>query len=170
MMRVGALSVLGIEESHRREEFDCGEEALNHYLRRYARQNHEHNIARTFVAVDETDRVLGYYSLASASIEFVSLPADVARRVPRYPVPAVRIARLGVDRSMHGKGLGGTLLANALRRILTASSEVAVKVVLVDAKNDRAADFYKRYGFRELTDTPMILFLPIETVIEAAKG
>lgn len=170
MTEVGAFSILGIEEGHRREEFDCGEEALNNYLRRYARQNHERNIARTFVAVDETDRVLGYYSLASASIEFASLPADLARRVPRYPVPAVRIARLAVDRSMHGKGLGAALLADALRRILTASSEVAVKVVLVDAKNERAADFYRHYGFRELTDTPIVLFLPIETLIDAAKG
>ena len=170
MTGAGALSILGIEENHRREEFNCGEEALNTYLRRYARQNHERNIARTFVAVDETDRVLGYYSLASASIEFASLPADLAKRVPRYPVPAVRIARLAVDRSMHGKGLGAALLANALRRILTASSEVAVKVVLVDAKNERAADFYRHYGFRELNDTPMVLFLPIETIIDAAKG
>lgn len=99
-----------------------------------------------------------------------SLPADLARRVPRYPVPAVRIARLAVDRSMHGKGLGAALLADALRRILTASSEVGVKVVLVDAKNERAADFYRHYGFRELNDTPMVLFLPIETVIDAARG
>ena len=169
MTGVGALSILGIEESHRREKFDCGEEALDNYLRRYARQNHERNIARTFVAVDENDWVLGYYSLASASIEFASLPADLARRVPRYPIPAVRIARLAVDRSMHGKGLGAALLADALRRILTASSEVAVKVVLVDAKNERAADFYRHYGFRALNDMPMVLFLPIETVIEAAK-
>lgn len=170
MTEAGGCSILGIEESHQREEFDCGEEALNNYLQRYARQNHERNIARTFVAVDETDRVLGYYSLASASIEFASLPAEVARRVPRYPVPAVRIARLAVDRSMHGKGLGGALLADALRRILTASSEVAVKVVLVDAKNDSAVAFYRHYGFMELNDSPMTLFLPIETIIDAAKG
>ena len=70
MTDIGALEILGIKESHRREEFDCGEETLNSYLRRYARQNHERNTARTFVAVDTNDRVLGYYSLASASIEF----------------------------------------------------------------------------------------------------
>lgn len=170
MIGVGAYSIVAIEDSHRREEFDCGEEALNNYLWRYARQNHERNIARTFVAVDKNERVLGYYSLASASIEFETLPAAHARRVPRYPVPAVRIARLVVDRSMQGKGLGGTLLADALRRVLTASAEVAVKVVLVDAKNDRAVAFYRRYGFMELSDAPMTLFLPIETVIEAARS
>lgn len=170
MADVGALEILGIEESHRREEFDCGEETLNGYLRRYARQNHERNIARTFVAVDSHDRVLGYYSLASASIEFESLPTAHAKRIPRYPVPAVRIARLAVDRSVKGEGLGGKLLADALQRILTASSEVAVKVVLVDAKNEAAVEFYRHYGFMELIDAPMTLFLPIETVISVARG
>lgn len=170
MTQSGALNILGIEESHRRDEFDCGEEALNGYLRRYARQNHERNIARTFVAADTHARVLGYYSLASASIEFESLPAAFAKRVPKYPIPAVRIARLAVDRSMKGKGLGGKLLADALRRVLTASSEVAVKVVLVDAKNEAAVAFYRHYGFMELIDAPMTLFLPIETVIAAARG
>lgn len=170
MADIGALEIRGIEERHRREDFDCGEEALNAYLRRYARQNHEHNIARTFVAVDAHDRVFGYYSLASASIEFDSLPAAYAKRVPRYPVPAVRIARLAVDRSVKGEGLGGKLLADALQRVLTASSEVAVKVVLVDAKNKAAIEFYRHYGFVELIDAPKTLFLPIETVIKAAKS
>jgi ribosomal protein S18 acetylase RimI-like enzyme len=170
MTGAGALSILGIEERHRREEFDCGEDVLNGYLRRYARQNHERNIARTFVAVDAQDRVLGYYSLSSASIEFESLPAAHAKRIPKYPVPAVRIARLAVDRTMQGKRFGGTLLADALRRILTASSEVAVKVILVDAKNESAVAFYRHYGFMELKDATKTLFLPIETVIEAARS
>lgn len=170
MTDFGAIEILGIEENHRREEFDCGEDTLNGYLRRYARQNHERNIARTFVVVDKNNRVLGYYSLASASIEFDLLPAAYAKRVPKYPVPAVRIARLAVDRSVKGEGLGGKLLADALQRILTASSEVAVKVVLVDAKSEAATDFYRHYGFMELIDAPKTLFLPIETVIKAAKS
>lgn len=148
----------------------ASEEALNHCLRRYARQNHERNIARTFMAVNKNDQMLGCYSLASARIEFEALPADQARRVPRYPVPVVRIVRLAVDRSMQGKGLGGTLLADALRRILTASAEVTVKVVLVDARNDRAVALCRRYGFMGLNDAHVTLFLPIETVIDAAKG
>lgn len=170
MTDVGVIEILGIEECHRREGFDCGEEALNSYLRRYARQNHERNIARTFVFVDKNNRVLGYYSLASASIEFESLPAAHAKHAPKYPVPAVRIARLAVDRSIKGKGLGGKLLADALQRILTASSEVAVKVVLVDAKNEAAIEFYRHYGFMGLVDAPKTLFLPIETVIKATRG
>lgn len=158
------IRIIAIGENFRREDFDCGEERLNVYLHRYARQNHEKNIARTFVAVDDKRRVLGYYSLASASIEFESLPAGHARRLPRYPIPAVRIARLAVDRSMQGKGLGARLLVDALRRILMVSAEVGVHAILVDAKNDKAREFYRRYGFIELRDEPMTLFLPLETV------
>ena len=117
MTDVGALEIVAIGKGHRREAFDCGEAALNDYLRRYARQNHERNLARSFVAVDAGKRVLGYHSLASAAVEFESLPPDYAKRLPRYPVPAVRIARLAVDRAMQGKGLGERLLADALKRI-----------------------------------------------------
>lgn len=151
-------------EECRREEFDCGIEALNEYLRRFARQNHERNIARTFVAVDARNRIWGYYSLSSASIEFEALPLEAVRRLPKYPVPAVRLARLAVDRGMRGSGLGGRLLVDALRRVLSVSAEIGIKVVLVDAKNREARGFYRHYGFLELRDQSMKLFLPIETV------
>lgn len=158
------IKIIAIGENCRREDFDCGEESLNLYLRRYARQNHERNIARTFVALDGGSQVLGYYSLASTSIEFKSLPENYAKRVPKYPVPAARIARLAVDRSMQGKGLGARLLVDALKRILTASTEIGMYIVLVDAKDDRAKAFYRHYGFVELANEPMTLFLPIQTV------
>lgn len=161
---VDVIRILAIREEHRREEFDCGVEALNTYLRRYARQNHEKNIARTYVAVDEAKQVLGYYSLASASIEFESLPADYVKRLPKYPVPAVRIARLAVSKEAQGKGLGERLLVDALKRILAVSAEVGVHVILVDAKNDKARAFYQRYGFGELYDESTTLFMPLETV------
>lgn len=151
-------------EECRREEFDCGIEALNEYLRRFAQQNHERNIARTFVAVDAGNRIWGYYSLSSASIEFEALPPEAVRRLPKYPVPAVRLARLAVDRGMRGSGLGGRLLVDALRRALSVSAEIGIKVVLVDAKNREARGFYRHYGFLELRDQSMKLFLPIETV------
>lgn len=157
------IRILAIREEHRREEFDCGVEALNTYLRRYARQNHEKNIARTYVAVGEAKQVLGYYSLASASIEFESLPEDYAKRLPKYPVPAVRIARLAVSKTAQGKGLGERLLVDALKRILAVSAEVGVHLILVDAKNDKARAFYQRYGFGGLHDKSTTLFMPLET-------
>ena len=170
MTDVGALEIVAIGKGHRREAFDCGEAALNDYLRRYARQNHERNLARSFVAVDAGKRVLGYYSLASAAVEFESLPPDYAKRLPRYPVPAVRIARLAVDRAMQGKGLGERLLADALKRILASAGAIGIKVVLVDAKSEGARAFYRRYGFLELADDPMTLFLPVETIGKALPG
>ena len=166
----GTIRIIGIGEDDRREDFDCGVEALNVYLSRYARQNHEKNIARTFVAVDSDNRVFGYYSLASASIEFESLPDDYAKRLPKYPVPAARIARLAVDRTLQGQGLGTRLLVDALKRILTVSADIGIKVVLVDAKNEAARQFYRHYGFVELRDAPLTLFLPLDTVGRAVAG
>lgn len=157
------LKIIPIGEECRREDFDCGVEALNTYLRHYARQNHEKNIARTFVAVVDDNRVRGYYSLASAGIEFGSLPADRAKRLPKYPIPAVRIARLAVDRVFQGKGLGARLLIDALKRVLAVSAEIGVYVVLVDAKNDQAKAFYRRYGFIDFADEPKTLFLALDT-------
>lgn len=160
------VRITALEEHHRREEFDCGVEALNTYLRQYARQNHEKRIARTFAAVDENGGILGYYSLASASIEYRLLPHDYAKRLPRYrSIPAAIIARLAVDRRGQGKGLGTRLLGDALRRVLLASDEIGIKVVLVDAKDEAAKRFYQGFGFRELSDAPMTLFLPSETIV-----
>ena len=114
----GALEILGVEENHRRAEFDCGEETLNGYLRRYARQNHERNVARTFVAVDKHNRVLGYYSLACQyRVRFVA--SRLRQACTKFPVPAVRIARLAVDRSVKGDGLG----ENCLPMRCSASSQ-----------------------------------------------
>ncbi len=158
------VRIIGIGEDVRREDFDCGVEALNVYLQRYARQNHENNIARSFVAVDQENRVLGYYSVASASIEFESLPEDHAKRLPKYPVPAVRIARLAVYCTRHGQGIGARLLVDALKRILAASADIGIKVVLVDAKNETARQYYRHYGFVDLRDVPMTLFLSVDTL------
>lgn len=164
------LKIIDIGEECRREDFDCGIDALNLYLRRYARQNHERNIARSFVAVDGGNRVVGYYSLASASIEFDSLPREQFRRVPRYPIPAARIARLAVDRSMQGKGLGAKLLVDGLKRVLSAARDLGIKVVVVDAKDDVAVGFYRHFEFIPLENQPLTLFLPIETVMQAVEG
>lgn len=162
------LRITAITEDHRREEFDCGVEPLNVYLRQYARQNHEKRIARTFVAVDDSGRVFGYYTLASASVEYSSLPDDYAKRLPRYRhIPAALLARLAIDRSHQRKGLGTRLVGDALRRVLSASNEIGIKVILVDAKDDAAKAFYQGFGFRELDDAPTTLFVPSETIIRA---
>lgn len=161
---IDALRVEPISKTHLRNEFSCGKPELDHYLQRFARQNDEKNIAKTFVAVDADGHVLGYYSLSTASIEFATLPEDIRLSLPAYPVPAARLARLAVDTSMKGQGLGAKLLIDALQRIVGASQEIAVKVILVDAMDEDASEFYKHFGFIELPEQDLKLFLPIETV------
>ena len=116
-----------------------------------------------FVAVTNEQRVAGYYTLASASVELSDLPEATAKKLPRYPcVPAVRMGRLAVDRDFKGVGLGGALLADALRRC--AQAEIAAYALIVDAKDETAADFYRHHGFIALPSSALRLFLPLATV------
>ncbi|MGP8247927.1 MAG: GNAT family N-acetyltransferase, partial [Bryobacteraceae bacterium] len=109
-----------------------------------------------------SSHVAAYYTISAASIPLVDLPPDETKRLPRYPtVPAVRIGRLAVDRRFQGRGLGAALLADAAARALRA--DAAAFTLLVDAKNDPAVAFYRRYGFRVLATRPRILFLPLAT-------
>lgn len=154
-----------------RDAFDCGIESLNEFLKRYALEKLKKNISVTTVAVAEDDRrkVLGYYSASMAQVNFEDLPAELARGIPRYPVPAVRIGRLAVDRSAQGAGLGSELLRHALLRALNLSREVGTCVVVVDAIDEKAKRFYVRFGFVALLDLPLTLVLPIETIAAAHK-
>jgi predicted GNAT family N-acyltransferase len=91
------------------------------------------------------------------------LPADIARRLPRYPsIPAIRMGRLGVEKAFQGRGLGGALLVNAMRR--SVASEIPGVALIVDAKDSRAADFYRHFGFMPFADSALKLFLPLATV------
>ena len=114
-------------------------------------------------------RVLGYYTLASGAIAAESLPAKQAKRLPRHAVPVVLLARLAVDRSVQGKGLGGFLLRDALTRSLDLSEKLGIHAVVVDALDAEAKAFYQRFGFLALTDDEMRLFLPVGTIRSAVK-
>lgn len=152
-----------INRSHDRKSFDCGEPALNQYLRRFARQNHESGGAKSLVAVapDGPTRILGYYSLCPASLEYARTPELVRRGLGRYEVPVYRLGRLAVDRSMQGRGLGGQLLFSAGVRCSRVAAEVGGVALLIDAKNDRAAAWYASYGAVALLDAPLSLLLPL---------
>lgn len=162
-----------IAKQHNREVFDCGDAALNDFLRRHARQTHEQGGAKTFLAVrdDDTAAVLGFYCLSPASVEF-SRAADVVKRgLARHDVPVFRLGRLAVDQSLQGNGLGGQLLLSAGRRCLRASQEVGGVALLIDAKNERVAQWYASYGALPLLDMPLSLLLPLATIhrtLEAA--
>jgi GNAT superfamily N-acetyltransferase len=158
-----------INKKHDREAFDCGEEALNEFLLRYARKSHELGGAKTFLAIDAADNktVLGFYSLSPASVEYALTPEIIRRGLARHDVPGFRLARLAVERRMQGQGIGGQLLLAAGRRCLLAAAEVGGVVLVIDAKNEKVAGWYASYGAVPLLDAPLSLLLPLAT-IEAA--
>jgi ribosomal protein S18 acetylase RimI-like enzyme len=159
-----AAAIVPLGPHHDRSSFSCGEPVLDGYLQRQASQDVKRRIAKVFVAtVAAPGQVAGYYSLSAAEFNKAELPAAAAKRLPHYPVPAAMLGRLAVDRSHQGRGLGETLLMDAIRRTLRASEAMAVHAIIVDAKNDRAKAFYERYGFRSFVTAPRRLFLPLET-------
>ena len=153
-------------KQHDRKSFDCGEHSLNQYLHRYASQDIRRRVNRVFVASppDATQQVIGYYSLSAGGIDATDLPEEFRRRLPRYPVPVVLLGRLAVAKSHQGKGLSAILIADALQRIVQASRVMAVFAVIVDALNDRVAEFYQQFGFIPLPSQPLKLFLPMDSV------
>jgi GNAT superfamily N-acetyltransferase len=154
-----------IERRHERESFDCGDDALNSFLQKYARQNDEKNIGRTFVAVRSGKRkVEGYYAISTGAIEFTNLPEDLRSGLARYPIPMVTLGRLAVDLGVQGSGLGETLLLHALKNAWLMNQQIAVFGVIVTAKNERAKKFYAKYGFQELPDHPLRLVLTMRKI------
>ena len=155
-----------IGRSHDRTGFDCGEEALNEFLRRYARRSHELGGAKTFLAVDDKDQrtIVGFYSLSPASVSYAKTPAMISRGLARHDVPGFRLARLAVDRKFQGQGIGGQLLLAAGRRCLSVAAEVGGLVLVIDAKNEKAAAWYATYGAVPLLDAPLSLLLPLATI------
>jgi GNAT superfamily N-acetyltransferase len=154
---------------HDRDAFDCGEGALNDYLQRHARQNHDSGGAKCFVAVraDAPACILGFYTLSPASIAYSRTPAVAKRGLARYDVPVFRLGRLAVDRMVQGRGLGGALLLRAAARCIRVASEVGGVGLLIDAKSDRAAQWYAGYGALALLDAHLSLVLPLAVAADA---
>jgi GNAT superfamily N-acetyltransferase len=153
------------------EAFDCGEEALNEFLRRYARKSHDLGGAKTFLGIDDADNktTLGFYSLNPASVDYARTPEIIRRGLARHDVPGFRLARLAVDRRLQGRGIGGQLLLAAGRRCLLAAAEVGGVVLVIDAKNESAAGWYASFGAVPLLDAPLSLMLPLATIEVALK-
>jgi len=153
-----------LHKSHNRNAFDCGIEDLNQFLKKYANQNQKNNISKTFVALrlPKKKDILGFYTLASGQINLDQLPDK--QKHPRHPVSIARLARLAVDLKAQGEGIGGYLLYDALQKIKAASDMVGIFSVVVDAKDESAQSFYENYGFMELKNPDMALFLPMKTI------
>ncbi|MDP2833588.1 MAG: GNAT family N-acetyltransferase [Pseudomonadota bacterium] len=154
--------VAPLEAGHDRTLFNCGSEPLDSYFQKQVTQDIRRRVTACFVALTREQRIAGYYTLASASLLLSDLPAGIGKKLPRYPsVPAVRMGRLAVDQNFKGQGLGGALLADALDRAIR--SEIAAFALMVDAKDEPAAAFYRHHGFIALPTSPLALFLPLVT-------
>jgi GNAT superfamily N-acetyltransferase len=162
------LRVEALGPQHDRTSFDCGVEPLDRYFRTQSGQDARNNIAAPFVLVLPDGSIGGYYTLSATSVRLAELPAEVTRRLPRYPlVPATLLGRLAVDRRHRGEGNGRFLLADALFRIVR--SEIASFAVVVDAKDDAARRFYERESFLPFPDQPMKLFRPRADIAKLFK-
>jgi GNAT superfamily N-acetyltransferase len=148
---------------HNREQFDCGEPTLNHYLAKIAGQDVKRKAAAVFVfrTSSPPGRIVGFYSLSAIAIELSSLPAALTKKFPGYPeVPAILIGRLARDLAF--PGVGSLLLADALTRCIRVAKEIAASVIVVDSKGDAATRFYKKFGFLSLPKFPDRMFLPMQ--------
>ena len=154
-----------LTSAHDLSDFDCGEPALNDWLRHRALKN-ESRFSRAYVVCD-SNRVVAYYCISAGSVERAAAPGKIRRNAPDM-IPVSVIGRLAVSRSHAGKGLGADLLADALRRVAAASRSIGIAAVLVHAKDDAAKRSYMSCAeFIEYPDDGRTLFLPIETVLAA---
>ena len=145
---------------------DSGVEALDRYLKKQAKQDIKRRISRVFVATmpDNPKAVMGYYTLSTLSIELNQLPKKLARKLPKHPVPAALIGRLATCNVAQGQGVGKLLLADAIKRTLAVSDQIAIYAMVVDAINDNAKGFCEQFGFTRLSDDRTRLFLPLKSV------
>jgi GNAT superfamily N-acetyltransferase len=159
-----------LDRGHDRAAFTCGVPALDDWLRARASPDQRRHVAQVFVALDEHG-IVGFYSLSMFTLALDSLPAALARKLPRYEaIPAALIGRLARHERARGSGVGDLLVADAVKRVLAASESVAAYAIVVDAKDDRARSFYESHGFISLPSTPDRLFLLTETAAAALRA
>jgi len=154
---VTPLRIEKLQRSHAVDEFDCGREALNRFLARYAFQNQQAGASQTYIAVAD-DAVVGYYTLVVGQVEYVAAPERLIKGLARHPVPIMLLARLAIATSWQGKGLGAGLLKDAMQRSLQAADIAGIRAFAVHAKDDEARAFYEHFGFTPLPSDPYHLF------------
>jgi len=163
------VSIKEIKSKTTLKKFDCDTEVLNSFLSRYALKNDELDIGRTFVALDNNDQIAGYFTLATAQVAYNEIPEDYKGKLPKYPIPALRIARLAVSKDLQGKGVGKWLLAQAFIKIIQVADVTGIYLIIVDAK-ETSKSFYEHYGFQKLMDEELTYFILVDTVRKAMRG
>ena len=147
-----------ISIAHDASSFDSGELSLDDWLRRRALRNESIGASRTYVVLEDSARIVGYYTLSTGAITCNEVPGKVRRNMPD-PIPVMVLGRLAIDTSWQGKGLGRDLLRDAIFRTLQAATIAGIRALLVHALNDRAAQFYLRSGFIPSPTQPLTYML-----------
>lgn len=146
-----------LTRQHDTSSFDCGVEALNQFVRRYAYQNQKKDSSQTWLALIG-EQIAGYYTLTVGEVVYSDAPEALAKGLPRHPVPVMTLARLAVDQRFQGQRLGQGLLLDALRRTLQASEIAGIRAMLVHAKDEAAQAFYSHFGFESFPEEPLTLY------------
>jgi predicted GNAT family N-acyltransferase len=158
-------------KQHNRSEFSCGVDSLDRYIRSQANQDLKKKMATVFVLIDTPDtNIMAYYTLSSYTVEITELDNSLAKRLPRYPLlPATLLGRLAVDSNYRGQHLGELMLVDALKKSLEATEKVASLAVIAEAIDEKAVDFYRKYGFHPFLNSPMKLYFPMQSVRELCQ-
>ena len=174
MLDIGLFSVKQIEllsKHHDRKGFDCGENALNQFLQRTARQHIQKGLSRTFVLVDseQPSVIIGFFTLTLCEVQVDNLPP---RWVKKYPdvVPGVKLARLAVSKEFQKLGIGSILLVESMKRAKVIADNAGVIGLFVDAKSFEVKKYYQRFGFEGTEEHPLLLFLPLSTIIDLIES
>ena len=151
------------------KKFDCEIEVLNEFLSRYSLKNDTLGIGKTFVAFDEKEEIAGFFTLATAQVVYEDIPDNYRTKLPKYPIPSLRIARLAVGKNQQGKGIGKWLLKQIFIKIIHVADITGLYFIIVDAK-ESSTGFYEHYGFTKFNDREFSYFLPVDTVRTAMNS
>jgi GNAT superfamily N-acetyltransferase len=159
------LVIAPLNKEHDRAGFHCNVDTLDHYIHKQAGQDTKRGISRIFVVEQpgNSKDILGYYSLSTLSVKLSDLPENLAKKLPRHPIPAALIGRLAVSKQAQGNGIGKMLLIDAIHRTLSVSDQIAIYAMIVDAVDDNARAFYEQYGFTCIKGSSTRLFLPLKS-------
>jgi hypothetical protein len=158
-------------KNHDRAAFFCGKESLDHYLKNQAGQAAGKNLAAVFILTPDGTKIAGYYTLSSYAVKLDEIPEEIAKKLTRMQeVPATFLGRLARSVELGRQGIGGILLVDALKRALENSGQVASWAVIVDAIDEEAGRFYRRYGFIPFPNHPSRLFLPMKSIQKMFQG
>lgn len=161
-----SLIIEKLSKDHKKSDFDCDNELLNNYIQKQAKQDVNRDLSACYILNDINDkRVLGYYTLSGNSIDRNEFPIELIQKMPPSYVnlPAILLGRLAIDKNEKGKGFGGILLMDALKKCVDISESLGVLAVIVDPFDEKAISFYKKYGFI-LIPSNNKMFIPIKTI------